>query len=50
MPLAIDLGRPGLRAPGAAEVIVMQVDLDQARRRAKELLRAARSSGADALA
>jgi hypothetical protein len=40
----------GMRAPGAAEVIVMAIDLDQARRRAKELLRAARGGDAEALA
>src|SRR3954451_4376822 len=39
-----------MRAPGADEEIVMEVDLDQARRRAKELLRAARAADPDALA
>jgi ankyrin repeat protein len=39
-----------MRAPSAAEEIVMEIDLNQARRRAKELLRAARAGDADALA
>jgi ankyrin repeat protein len=39
-----------MRAPSAAEEIVMEIDLDQARRHAKELLRAARAGDADALA
>jgi ankyrin repeat protein len=43
---------PGVwvRAPGAAEEIVMHIDFDQARRRAKELLRAARAGDHVALA
>jgi ankyrin repeat protein len=40
----------GLRAQAPAEVIVMNIDLDQARRRAKELLRAARAGNRAALA
>jgi hypothetical protein len=39
-----------MRAPGAIEEIVMDIDLEQARRRAKELLRAARAGDPDALA
>jgi ankyrin repeat protein len=39
-----------MRAPSATEEIVMEIDLGQARRRAKELLRAARAGDADALA
>jgi hypothetical protein len=39
-----------MRAPAPQEEIVMEIDLDQARRQAKELLRAARAGGADALA
>jgi hypothetical protein len=38
-----------MRAPSATEEIVMEMDLDQARRRAKELLRAARAGDADAV-
>jgi hypothetical protein len=37
-----------MRAPGAIEEIVMQIDLGQARRRAKELLAAARAGDEDA--
>jgi ankyrin repeat protein len=37
-----------MRAPGANEEIVMKIDLDQARRQAKELFRAARAGDADA--
>src|SRR5690348_8463794 len=39
-----------MRAPGASEEIVMQIDLGQARRRAKELLAAARAGHPDARA
>jgi hypothetical protein len=45
----IDSAR-GIRAPSAPEEIVIEIDLEQARRRAKELLRAARAGDADALA
>jgi hypothetical protein len=38
-----------MRALGALEKIVMEIDLEQARRRAKELLRAARAGDPDAL-
>jgi ankyrin repeat protein len=38
-----------MRAPGATEEIAMEIDLDQARRRAKELLRAARAGDVGAL-
>jgi ankyrin repeat protein len=44
------LGARGMRAPGAMEEIVMEFDLEQARRRAKELLRAARAGDQYALA
>jgi ankyrin repeat protein len=39
-----------MRAPRAGEEIEMDIDVDQARRRAKELLRAARAGERDALA
>jgi ankyrin repeat protein len=47
--LAIDSGARAA-STSATEEIVMELDLDQARRRAKELLRAARAGDPDALA